>query len=475
MRRLIFAFLWLCAAAKWPCRVEKQAALSILTMAQTASNDGNGISVQELLTRAVQLHQEGELEGALEAYDLFTSRAPKETDVAKSTLSSIHSNIGAIHSSYGNFEQARSSFQDAVEINPEDSMAHYNLAITLTSRLSNHRQALKHARLAAQIDSGNPSILHLIANILQSMGAKDEALRYFSMAEQASQVEDSSSRSEQGKKSDMAWGKLSSNRLATSKIGDVYTTKVPGRGAEMTMTCISAGNGAPLAFIIRELVTSKECSQIIEKAAPLMESSYVMGEDGDGDGDGTETEAYRSSQNAWLAPYSMPLLADIQQRLAELTGFDMQALVRAAEDLQVIRYAPGGQFKAHHDSTGFTPRLFTALMYLNDIEEEQEGGTWFPFAPSSRHDNTEKESSSLTSSTLQSVQDAIRAALDVERGEVRDTGLIVQPSAGDCVLFFNYLPDGSLDLAAVHAGLPLGAGAQREKWAANYWYGSLAK
>ena len=70
--------------------------------------------------------------------------------------------------SYGDYEQARKSFEDAVEIDPEDSMAHYNLAITLTSKLNDHRQALKHARLASKIDTDNPSILHLIANILQS-------------------------------------------------------------------------------------------------------------------------------------------------------------------------------------------------------------------------------------------------------------------------------------------------------------------
>ena len=32
---LVTSNVWLCAAAKWPCRVEKRAALSILTMAQT--------------------------------------------------------------------------------------------------------------------------------------------------------------------------------------------------------------------------------------------------------------------------------------------------------------------------------------------------------------------------------------------------------------------------------------------------------
>ena len=179
---------------------------------------------------------------------------------------------------------------------------------------------------------------------------------------------------------------------------------------------------------------------------------------------GNGEEAYRSSENTWLAPYSMPLLKDIQRRLAGLTGFDLGLLVSAAEELQVIRYQEGGQFKPHHDSTGFKPRLFTALLYLNDLEESQGGGTWFPYADSS------SGGAPLDASAVSSVQEAIDAALHVEEEQIATVGLTVRPQVGDCMLFFNHLPrDGTLDVTAVHAGLPL-RGSQ-QKWAANYWYG----
>jgi hypothetical protein len=44
----------------------------------------------------------------------------------------------------------------------------------------------------------------------------------------------------------------------------------------------------------------------------------------------------------------------------------------AVEDLQVLDYAPGGEYVFHHDGA---PRVLTILYYLNGI-----GETWFPLA-----------------------------------------------------------------------------------------------
>jgi hypothetical protein len=46
-----------------------------------------------------------------------------------------------------------------------------------------------------------------------------------------------------------------------------------------------------------------------------------------------------------------------------------------AEDLQIVRYDPGGSFDLHHD--GYE-RFLTVLTYLNGV-----GGTWFPLAQTS--------------------------------------------------------------------------------------------
>ena len=94
----------------------------------------------------------------------------------------------------------------------------------------------------------------------------------------------------------------------------------------------------------------------------------------------------------------------------------------------MIRYAPGGQFKAHHDSTGFKPRLFTALMYLNGLDKD-EGGTWFPYVTEMPREDTTTATVPLDSSTLQSVQESIQIALGVQKSEISSVGLTVQPSA----------------------------------------------
>lgn len=42
----------------------------------------------------------------------------------------------------------------------------------------------------------------------------------------------------------------------------------------------------------------------------------------------------------------------------------------------------------------------------------------------------------------------------------------VYPKRGDAILFYNQLPDGTLDHRALHGGCPV---LQGTKWAANVW------
>jgi prolyl 4-hydroxylase len=47
-----------------------------------------------------------------------------------------------------------------------------------------------------------------------------------------------------------------------------------------------------------------------------------------------------------------------------------------------------------------------------------------------------------------------------------ETGLIIDPDPGTGLLFFNVQPDGRLDPASLHAGLPVERGT---KWLATRW------
>lgn len=96
------------------------------------------------------------------------------------------------------------------------------------------------------------------------------------------------------------------------------------------------------------------------------------------------------------------------------------------EPLNVLKYAPGQQYRPHHDGTGpdnVTVRQLTALIWLND---QFEGGE-----------------------------------TDFPKIKVR-----VRGGVGDMLVFSNILPNGQPDPRMVHAGLPVTQGV---KWLASRW------
>jgi hypothetical protein len=118
-----------------------------------------------------------------------------------------------------------------------------------------------------------------------------------------------------------------------------------------------------------------------------------------------------------------------QLRMAVAAGIDLAH----AEQLTVLRYAPGQQYYPHRD---YLPpgtlqrdrphagnRVRTAIVYLNAVEAG--GATEFPVP-----------------------------------------GLRVDPLPGRAVIFDNLLPDGRPDPDSLHAGAPVEAGV---KWLATLW------
>ena len=95
--------------------------------------------------------------------------------------------------------------------------------------------------------------------------------------------------------------------------------------------------------------------------------------------------------------------------------------MRAGEPLQVLRYAPGEQYREHSDALPHVApeqqRVLTFLVYLN--EDYKGGETAFP-------------------------------AL----------GIKFRGRRGDGLLFRNSSSDGAIDRRAIHAGLPVTRGAK---------------
>jgi prolyl 4-hydroxylase len=95
------------------------------------------------------------------------------------------------------------------------------------------------------------------------------------------------------------------------------------------------------------------------------------------------SEDIRKSETSWI-PKTDPVYNNILDRLSVQFKFDKNNV----EDLQVVKYSPGGYYKAHHDSCcddskeckEFTKnigtRVLTILIYLNDAFTG--GSTKFP-------------------------------------------------------------------------------------------------
>jgi prolyl 4-hydroxylase len=176
------------------------------------------------------------------------------------------------------------------------------------------------------------------------------------------------------------------------------------------------------------LLTDEECDKIIALSKDQVKRSTVIGELKD-----NEYDDQRTSRNTFLSNSVDPLMKSIDDRIKRITGINPENY----EDLQVVHYQPGQEYKAHWDACDpfHDPRcekdykkgglrFATFILYLND--DMDSGETEFPLM-----------------------------------------GKKVQPQKGKGVLFFNLNDDlkGRKEKSK-HAGLPPTKG---EKWMCNKW------
>ncbi|MFN3387400.1 MAG: 2OG-Fe(II) oxygenase [Allosphingosinicella sp.] len=169
---------------------------------------------------------------------------------------------------------------------------------------------------------------------------------------------------------------------------------------------------APWVTRIPGLFTADECRYLAEAAAPMFEPAMTVDE---------RTGAHfrnpvRTSDTAvfpWVA--ENPAIHALNRRLAAASGTRPEQ----GEPLQVLRYAPGQQYRPHIDAIPgmANQRILTALVYLND---------------------------------------------DFDGGETHflEAGLTVRARRGDALVFRNVDAEGQPDKSAVHAGLPVKRGVK---------------
>ena len=216
----------------------------------------------------------------------------------------------------------------------------------------------------------------------------------------------------------------------------------------------------PACFYLRGVLSEAECDHLIA-AGDRQETQQAMSAGG----------TMRSGCSvAWLDiqhdPVALALAAVVSGLLLTPEVRDQEGWGKGGgfENLQVLRYAMGGEFKLHHDANEDTPRTLSLLLYLNG-----RGETWFPLATT---DPSLAASPRLP--TLANPRERWAAFQACEGLLPGQDGLLVSPSKGDAVAFYNFVDDGSgaLDRFAFHAGMP----AKEEKSVAALWYhlGGLA-
>ena len=155
--------------------------------------------------------------------------------------------------------------------------------------------------------------------------------------------------------------------LAKRQLLLVRAMKLTKEGGPATVPRGEALCDAPRIVRFRRAFTEGECNYLAQAAAPLFEPALTYDErSGE-----LLRNPIRTSDTAvfpWVA--ENPAVHALNRRLAALSGTD----VAQGEPLQVLRYAPGQEYRAHIDAVpGLDPqRILTVLVWLNDGYEGGE-------------------------------------------------------------------------------------------------------
>ena len=222
---------------------------------------------------------------------------------------------------------------------------------------------------------------------------------------------------------------------ASATSGDAVTVRaMPGPLLDGAPLFIDAGDRhvrvlqtmqSPRLVVFGELLSIDECETLIADARRRLARSLTV-ETRTG---GEMLNIDRTSDGMFFERGESELVQRIEARIARLLNWPLEY----GEGLQVLRYAPGAQYRPHYDyfdpaEPGTTSilqrggqRVATLVMYLG--EPAQGGATTFP-----------------------------------------DVGLEVAPQRGSAVFFSYDRPDPST--RTLHGGAPVLAG---EKWVATKW------
>lgn len=171
-------------------------------------------------------------------------------------------------------------------------------------------------------------------------------------------------------------------------------------------------SGEPYVAVAEGLLEPELCRYLTRIAEPMLQPSVVV----DPATGRMVPNPIRVSDGAFFGVHNEDLVVNAINRLIAASSGTEYA---QGEPLQVLRYRPGGEYRAHMDALNAEPnqRILTVLVYLS---EDYEGG----------------------------------------ETQFLRTGLAFKGKIGDALLFRNVTPDGRADPKSLHAGLPVLSGTK---------------
>jgi prolyl 4-hydroxylase len=173
----------------------------------------------------------------------------------------------------------------------------------------------------------------------------------------------------------------------------------------------------PLIAVLENVLSDDECDRLIELSKDKMNRSKI--------GVTHEVNEIRTSSSMFFQENEYDIITKIEKRISTI----MNIPVEHGEGIQILKYNPGQEYKAHFDfftsssNAAKNNRISTIILYLNDVEHG--GETFFP-----------------------------------------KLNFSVFPRKGRAVYFEYFYNDKNLNELTLHGGAPVITG---EKWVATQW------
>lgn len=175
----------------------------------------------------------------------------------------------------------------------------------------------------------------------------------------------------------------------------------------------------PLIVVLDNVLSDQECNKLIEFSKDNLKRSKISSS---GEGEGNDI---RTSSSMFFQGNENDILEKLEKRISAI----MCIPIEHAEGIQILKYTPGQEYKAHFDffnsasKAAKNNRISTLVIYLNDVEEG--GETYFP-----------------------------------------KLNLSISPKKGSAVYFEYFYNNEDLNELTLHGGAPVIKG---EKWVATQW------